>query len=69
MKHNDLIKKIQDIWANASPNWQAPEASKFHSNTIFSLEQLISANELETLRMKEQSDDIVKIARSLYNDM
>lgn len=69
MKHEVLQKRIQTIWTDASPHWQAPEASKFYNNTIRTLENMVSANELATFQMKEKSDEIVEIAQGLYYDM
>ena len=69
MKHDVLISKIQTIWDDFSPYWQAKEANKYYNNTICRLKQMVSANEVATLQMKERSDEIVEIARSLFYDM
>ena len=69
MTHKVLIEKIETIWKDISPHWQAREANKYYSNTIRVLEQLVSTNELATLQMKETSDDLKDLAQRLYYEM
>lgn len=69
MKHDVLISKIQNIWEEYSPYWQAKEANKYYNNTICCLKQMVSYSEAAMLQMKKESNEIVEIAQSLLCDM